>query len=153
MFPNILAELGRRKWTILKLSEMTGIPYSTLRMKLNGDSPTSVEEACRIKRAFGSSYSIEHLFLPMMSEISIDIEIEVIKFESFRRSPVSYRSQLSTARRRSRFSRIQVGEVDYEFIERTGGFNMIDRLIIYLWLFLSIVLIIAAAEKMSCLNL
>ena len=52
-----------------------------------------------------------------------------------------------------RFSRIQVGEVDYEFIERTGGFNMIDRLIIYLWLFLSIVLIIAAAEKMSCLNL
>ena len=89
----------------------------------------------------------------MMSEISINIEIEVIKFESFRRSPVSYRSQLSTARRRSRFSRIQVGEVDYEFIERTGGFNMIDRLIIYLWLFLSIVLIIAAAEKMSCLNL
>lgn len=62
MFPNILAELGRRKWTILKLSEMTGIPYSTLRMKLNGDSPTSVEEACRIKRAFGPSYSIEYLF-------------------------------------------------------------------------------------------
>lgn len=30
---------------------------------------------------------------------------------------------------------------------------MIDRLIIYLWLFLSVVLIIAAAEKTSCLNL
>lgn len=78
---------------------------------------------------------------------------EVIKFESFRRAFVGYRSQLSTAGRRSGFLRVQVGEVDYEFVERTGGFNMIDRLIIYLWLFLSIVLIIAAAEKMSCLNL
>lgn len=29
---------------------------------------------------------------------------------------------------------------------------MIDRLIIYLWLFLSVVLIIAAAEKMSCVR-
>lgn len=83
MFPNILAELGRRKWTILKLSEMTGIPYSTLRMKLNGDSPTSVEEACRIKRAFGSSYSIEHLFLPMMSEISINIKNRVKTLSNF----------------------------------------------------------------------
>lgn len=30
---------------------------------------------------------------------------------------------------------------------------MIDKMIIYLWLFLSIMLIVAAAEKMSCLNL
>lgn len=29
---------------------------------------------------------------------------------------------------------------------------MIDKMIIYLWLFLSVVLIIAAAEKTSCLN-
>lgn len=78
---------------------------------------------------------------------------EVIKFESFGRYPVGYRSQLSTAGRRSRFSRVQAGEVDYELIERTGGINMIDRLIIYLWLFLSVVLIIAAAGKISCLNL
>lgn len=77
---------------------------------------------------------------------------EVIKFESFRRASVGYRSQLSTAGRRSGFLRIQVGEVDYEFIERTGGINMIDRLIIYLWLFMSVVLIIAAAEKMSCVR-
>lgn len=56
---------------------------------------------------------------------------------------------LSTAGRRSRFSRVQAGEVDYEFIERTGGLGMIDRLIIYLWLFLSVVLIIAAAGKIS----
>ena len=88
----------------------------------------------------------------MMSEISINIEIEVIKFESFRRASVGYRSQLSTARRRSGFLRIQVGEVDYEFIERTGGINMIDKMIIYLWLFLSIVLIIAAAGKISCVR-
>lgn len=152
MFPNILAELGRRKWTILKLSELTGIPYSTLRMKLNGDSPTSVEEACRIKRAFGSSYSIEHLFLPMMSEISINIEIEVIKFESFRRSPVGYRSQLSTAGRRSGFLRVQAGKVDYEFIERTGGLNMIDKMINWLWLFVFITMIIAVVEKLSCVR-
>lgn len=30
---------------------------------------------------------------------------------------------------------------------------MIDKIIVYLWLFLSVVLIIAAAEKMSCLNI
>ena len=78
---------------------------------------------------------------------------EVIKFESFRRASVGYRSQLSTAGRRSGFLRIQVGEMDYEFIERTGGLNVIDKMIVYLWFFMSIMLIIAAAEKMSSLNL
>lgn len=30
---------------------------------------------------------------------------------------------------------------------------MIDKMIVYLWFFMSIMLIIAAAEKASCLNL
>lgn len=30
---------------------------------------------------------------------------------------------------------------------------MIDKMIVYLWFFMSIMLIIATAEKMSCLNL
>ena len=31
--------------------------------------------------------------------------------------------------------------------------GMIDKMIVYLWFFMSIMLIVAAAEKMSCLNL
>lgn len=30
---------------------------------------------------------------------------------------------------------------------------MIDKIIVYLWFFMSIMLIVATAEKMSCLNL
>lgn len=30
---------------------------------------------------------------------------------------------------------------------------MIDKMIVYLWFFMSIMLIVAAVEKMSCLNL
>ena len=38
MFPNIRAELGRRKMTKRDLSAETGIKYGTLISKLNGES-------------------------------------------------------------------------------------------------------------------
>lgn len=77
---------------------------------------------------------------------------EVIKFESFRRASVGYRSQLSTAGRRSGFLRIQVGEMDYEFIERTGGLNVIDKAMNALYVLIFISMIISVIEALSCLN-
>lgn len=37
--------------------------------------------------------------------------------------------------------------------KKQEGKSMIDKMIVYLWFFMSIMLIIAAAEKTSCLNL
>ena len=51
MFPNIRAELGRRKMTRLDLSAETGIKYGTLISKLNGESEFTFAEAVGIKKA------------------------------------------------------------------------------------------------------
>ena len=62
MFPNVRAEMARRKLTVQGLSERTGIPYSTLAPKLRGDKPIKLDEAERIKAAINTEMPIEVLF-------------------------------------------------------------------------------------------
>lgn len=64
MFPNIRAELGRRKMTKRDLSAETGIKYGTLISKLNGESEFTFTEAVGIKKALKTEMPLEDLFEP-----------------------------------------------------------------------------------------
>lgn len=45
-----------------ELSQMSGIPYSTLRKKLRGGASFALEEAIQIHKAIGQQMTIEQLF-------------------------------------------------------------------------------------------
>ena len=62
MFPNLDAELARKKLTRLWLADKLGITPTTLSLKLNGKAPLSLSECVEIKKAIGSKDSIDHLF-------------------------------------------------------------------------------------------
>ena len=62
MFPNVEAEIARKRLTKLMLSEKTGIRYQTLTAKLSGDSPVTIRDAKAIKAALETDLPIEILF-------------------------------------------------------------------------------------------
>lgn len=73
-YPNFNAELARKGWSLLKLSSETGIPYSTLRLKVKGATNFSIQEAHTIKQALGVTISLDELFFcPQEHEISVKI--------------------------------------------------------------------------------
>ena len=45
-----------------KLSEVTGIPYYTLRSRFRGESSFTLDDAIRIHKVIGTGMSIEQLF-------------------------------------------------------------------------------------------
>lgn len=62
MYPNLNAEMGRQFMSALTLSNLTGIPYSTLSPKLTGKTPLKLSEALAIKRALKVDIPLETLF-------------------------------------------------------------------------------------------
>lgn len=52
MFPNLEAEMARKKITQAKLAERLGITPTTLSFKLNGKSSLSLKECVEIKKNF-----------------------------------------------------------------------------------------------------
>lgn len=62
MYPNLSAELARRRMTIQKLSEATGIPYSTLAPKIRGEKPVKMNEAVLIRDAIDAGLTLDYLF-------------------------------------------------------------------------------------------
>lgn len=62
MYPYLKAEMAKRGITALMLSEMTGIPYSTLTPKLRGENPMTLGNAEKIKNALGVDIPMEKLF-------------------------------------------------------------------------------------------
>lgn len=62
MFPILRGELAKRGITIRNLSELTGIPYSTLTPKLRGEKPIAIDEARAIRDAIGAKMTIDRLF-------------------------------------------------------------------------------------------
>lgn len=62
MFPNLNAEMARKKITVRKLSELTDIPEATLYTKLRGERPFKLHEAKEIKQAIGTSLPLDTLF-------------------------------------------------------------------------------------------
>lgn len=62
IFPNVRAEMSRKDMTMLNLSEVTGIPYSTLIPQLNGQRALPLKNAKKIKDAIDVNMSLDVLF-------------------------------------------------------------------------------------------
>lgn len=62
MFPNLEAELARRKITRNSLANVLNVTPNTITRKLNGDTPIYLEECLQIKKVLGVRMSIEQLF-------------------------------------------------------------------------------------------
>ncbi|MFQ6932366.1 MAG: hypothetical protein ACLRR3_15645 [Eubacterium sp.] len=62
MYPNLDAELARKKITRARLAKILDVNPGTLSLKLNGKAPLTLTECIEIKQAVGEQYSIEYLF-------------------------------------------------------------------------------------------
>ena len=62
MYPNLDAELDRKKITRTQLAKILKVNPGTLSLKLNGKAPLTLTECIKIKQAVGEQYSIEYLF-------------------------------------------------------------------------------------------
>jgi plasmid maintenance system antidote protein VapI len=62
MYPNLDAELARKKITRTQLAKILKVNPGTLSLKLNGKAPLTLTECIKIKQAVGEQYSIEYLF-------------------------------------------------------------------------------------------
>lgn len=62
MFTQIDIERARNKWSIKDLAAKTGITYTTLLSKLNGQSEFTLSEMFRIQAAFNPKIPLETLF-------------------------------------------------------------------------------------------
>lgn len=65
MYPNLDAEMARRKITITDIAKTINCSYETTRKKLKGQAPFLLKEARRIKQEYFSNemdMSLEKLF-------------------------------------------------------------------------------------------
>lgn len=62
MFPNLNAELARNRMTIKNLSDLTEIPYETLKGKMSGKTEFKLSEMISIKRKVFPNLSTDYLF-------------------------------------------------------------------------------------------
>ncbi len=62
MFPNLNAEMARRKIDIKSLAKITGIQYETLKNKLSGKTEFKRSEMYRIKTDVFPLCTIDYLF-------------------------------------------------------------------------------------------
>lgn len=62
MFPNLEAEMARKKMTQVKLAEILKITPTTLSFKLNGKSTLSLKECVEIKRKVFPDKTLDYLF-------------------------------------------------------------------------------------------
>lgn len=62
MYSNVKAELARKNLSLVDLSNMTGIRYNTLVLKINGHYPLTLDEAKKIKEALKVDLTIDELF-------------------------------------------------------------------------------------------
>ena len=62
MFYNLNAEMGRAKFTIKKLSELSGINYESLKLKLRGVTEFKLCEMIAIKRKVFPDKTLDYLF-------------------------------------------------------------------------------------------
>lgn len=62
MYPNLLAELARRKMTYKEMATKLGMTTSSFSQKVNGKSGFSLKDAKRIKAILATDESLEYLF-------------------------------------------------------------------------------------------
>ena len=62
MYPNLRAEMARRKITMSKLAEILGIRLATVSSKIAGNHQFTLDEAIEVKKALNTDISLEELF-------------------------------------------------------------------------------------------
>lgn len=62
MYPNLRAELSRRGLNMRSFALLVGMPYTTIREKLNGTRPLTFNEALKIKQTLNVDLPLEVLF-------------------------------------------------------------------------------------------
>lgn len=62
MYPNLFAEMARKKITQVSLANKVHKTPTTLSLKLNGKAPITLAECVTIKKAIGTELSIDQLF-------------------------------------------------------------------------------------------
>ena len=62
MFPNLEAEMARRKITQAKLAEILEVTPTTLSFKLSGKSTLSLKECVKIKNTVFPDKTLDYLF-------------------------------------------------------------------------------------------
>ena len=62
MFPNLEAEMARKKITQYKLAQILGVTPTTLSFKLNGKSTLSLRECVEIKKQAFPDKTLDYLF-------------------------------------------------------------------------------------------
>jgi transcriptional regulator with XRE-family HTH domain len=62
VFPNLYAEMARRKITQVNLAERVGRTPTTMSLKLRGESPLTLTECIEIKNAIDETLSVDYLF-------------------------------------------------------------------------------------------
>lgn len=62
MFPNLDAEMARKKITRAELAEKIHKTPTTVSLKLNGKAPITLAECIEIKSAIGTELSLDYLF-------------------------------------------------------------------------------------------
>ncbi len=77
-YPNLEAELARRKIRKVQLARKANIKQSTLSGKLNGKSPITLSECIEIRNAIDRSLSIDYLFVQCKDDTK---NFEVINYE------------------------------------------------------------------------
>lgn len=62
LFPNLDAEMARRKITRMVLAEKINKTPTTLSLKLNGKAPLTLSECVEIKNAVAPECTVDYLF-------------------------------------------------------------------------------------------
>ncbi len=70
MFPNLDAEMARRKITRAELAEAIGVQPTTLSFKLNGKAPLTLSECIKIRDAIDKSLKIDYLFSAAVESVT-----------------------------------------------------------------------------------
>ena len=69
MFPNLEAEMARKKITRLELAKKIQKTPTTLSLKLNGKAPLTLAECIEIKNAVDESCTVDYLFATDEKEV------------------------------------------------------------------------------------
>ena len=62
MYPNLSAELARRRMTLKDLSQKSGIPYQTLYSNINGTNDIKLGYCLKIRDTISSDLTLDYLF-------------------------------------------------------------------------------------------
>ena len=62
MFPNLYAEMARRKITQAHLAQKIGKNPTTVSLKLRGEAPLTLNECIEIKNVVDETLSVDYLF-------------------------------------------------------------------------------------------